>query len=136
MTLKLHWGNTVFQTKEKTWRWQNSNLLLLYKVETKSTFIRGIFYKNISMCVLYSFLLSWVCGFGCICTRVFSSSEGKRLLWLDKQSCEAQWVVSMTWGDTKDQSRHADTSACSDWVYVERRCVPWLKLPWNGANQL
>ncbi len=61
--------------------------------------------------------------------------RGHTPLMADKQSCEVQWVVSLTWGDTKDQSRHADTSACSDWLYVERRCVPWLKQPWNGANQ-
>ncbi len=61
--------------------------------------------------------------------------RGHTPLMADKQSCEVQWVVSLTWGDTKDQSRHADTSACSDWLYVERRRVPWLKQPWNGANQ-
>ncbi len=61
--------------------------------------------------------------------------RGQTPLMADKQACEVQWVVSLTWGDTKDQSRHADTSACSDWLYVERRCVPWLKQPWNGANQ-
>lgn len=48
----------------------------------KSTIIRGIFYKNVSMRVLYSLLLSWACRFGHSWTRIISRSEGKCLLCL------------------------------------------------------
>lgn len=132
--IKLHRGNTVFQRK---WILEDDRTQICFnsrKLKRNQLLLEGFSIK-MSACVLYSLILSWACSFGHSWTHIISSSEGKRLLWLDKQSCEAQWVVSVTWGDTEDQSRHADTSACSDWLYVERRCVPWLKQPWNGANQ-
>lgn len=92
-------------------------------------FLEGFSVKVSTHACVFSIALLW---FGVF---VDSNSEGKRLLWLDKQPCEVQWVVSTTRGESVDQRRRADTWACSDRLYDEKRCAPWLKQPWNAANQ-